>query len=823
MLAWALLPVLLSAFHRPGTFAPCLLFRNISCRKCHDFFFAPLLVLLLAIPAASQFLPPVPPPAPAAEKPAEAAPPRKIIRAKPVPEGEYRIEAILQEREGPVYRLRGKASIETSDLLIEADEIDFNEELNIAEARGSVHLLSFSEGEEIWAARAEYRFPDRAGAFYEVRGSSPAKIDPRPGILTTGQPFLFSGDWAEKIEDRYILYRGTLTNCTYPDPWWTLRASSFDIIPGNRAIANRAVFRMRGVPLFYSPIFYKSLSDSTRKSGFLTPNIGNSNRRGFMYGLGYYWAINRSYDMQYRAQYFTQRGLAHNVDFRGKPTQGSDFNFILYGIDDKGFKRQDGTREKQGGLLMSATGRAQWGRGFYSRGVVNYLSNFVFRQAFTETFNEAVFSEVNSIFFTSKDWSYYHFNAVFAQQDNFQDITPGNKIQIRRLPQIEFLSRDRQIHRRTLPVWVSWTTSFGLVRRNQPLFQTRRFVERLDLEPRVMTAVRWKGFHLAPYLSLRESYYGSSFDNSSITGGNYNRFSREAGAELILPSLSRVFAAPRWTGARQLKHSIEPRAHFRHVSGITDFHRAIRFDEMELVANTTEVDVTVANRLWAKTRAGEVRDFLSWEVSQRRFFDPDFGGALVPGRRNVFQSTAQMTAYTFLNERRHYSPLVSVLRAQPRPAFGLEWRTDYDPLRGKLVNSSASADARFTNYFFSVGHNKVSCIPLLGEEGPSNPCRGTPAPGTVLSPPSNQVRAMVGLGQENKRGWNIGAFALYDYQTRSMQFLNSQATYNTNCCAYSFQFRRLNFGARNENQFRVAFVIANIGSFGTLRRQERLF
>lgn len=767
---------------------------------------------------------PPPPPPPRVETGGRAPGTMKVVRTNPVAPGEYRIAAIVQEREGAVYRLRGNASIETDELLIEADEIDFNEELNLAEARGRVHLLSFREGEELWAARAEYRFKEKTGAFYAVRGSAPAKIDPRPGILTTGQPFLFNGDWAEKMGDQYLLYKGTLTNCTYPSPWWTLSAPVFDIMPGRRAIAKRATFRIRRVPILWAPAFYKSMSDSERKSGFLTPNVGNSNRRGFMYGLGYYWAINRSYDVQYRAQYFTQRGLAHNVDFRGKPTQKSDFNFILYGIDDKGLRRQDGVREKQGGLLMSATGRVEWGKGFYSRGTVNYLSNFLFRQAFTETFNEAVFSEVNSLFHTSKDWSTYHLNVVFRQQDNFQDATPGNKIQVRNLPQIEFLSRDREVKGGRLPVWVSWNTSFGLVRRNQPLFQTRRFVERVDLEPRVMTAVRWKDVHIVPYLSVRETYYGSSFAANEVVGSNYNRFSREMGFEVVLPSLSRVFAAPRWTGVRQWKHSIEPRAQFRHVSGVTDFHRAIRFDELELVANTTEFDVTVANRILGKTRGGEVRDYLTWEVSQRRFLDPDFGGALRDGARNVFLSTTQLTAYTFLNERRHYSPVVSTLRAQPRQAFGLEWRTDYDPLRGKLINSSMSADARFTNTFFSIGHNKVSCIPLRGEDSPADPClRGTPAPGTVLSPPSNQMRAMVGLGQESRRGWNGGFFALYDYQTRALQFANTQVTYNTNCCAYSFQFRRLNFGARNENQFRVAFVIANIGSFGTLRRQERLF
>jgi LPS-assembly protein len=56
-----------------------------------------------------------------------------------------------------------------------------------------------------------------------------------------------------------------------------------------------------------------------------------------------------------------------------------------------------------------------------------------------------------------------------------------------------------------------------------------------------------------------------------------------------------------------------------------------------------------------------------------------------------------------------------------------------------------------------------------------------------------------------------------------MQYNNTQISYNTDCCSFSVQYRRFAFGTRNENQFRFAFAIANIGSFGTLRRQERLF
>jgi hypothetical protein len=37
------------------------------------------------------------------------------------------------------------------------------------------------------------------------------------------------------------------------------------------------------------------------------------------------------------------------------------------------------------------------------------------------------------------------------------------------------------------------------------------------------------------------------------------------------------------------------------------------------------------------------------------------------------------------------------------------------------------------------------------------------------------------------------------------------------------RWRRFDFGLRDESSFRVAFSIANLGSFGNLRRQDRVF
>jgi LPS-assembly protein len=362
---------------------------------------------------------------------------------------------------------------------------------------------------------------------------------------------------------------------------------------------------------------------------------------------------------------------------------------------------------------------------------------------------------------------------------------------------------------------VSLESTAGMLRRNQPLFQTRQFMERMDLWPRVTTALRWRGFSLLPSFSIRETHWGEQQAGGRVLGRNFNRHAREASADLAMPSIERTFNSKTWLGEK-LKHVIEPRASFRHVNGVDDFDRVIRFDETEVFSNTTEGEISVTNRLYAK-RNGQINEILSWQVWHQRYFDPTFGGAVVEGRRNVVYSSMMLTPYTFLDRPRRYSPIVSAVRANPRPGFGLEWRADYDPLRGKMVNSGITVDGRIARYYLSIGHNSVACVPLH----PGGDCNNPLTP--RLSPSSRQMRWMVGFGDANRRGWNAGFTGVYDYSLGSVQYATTQVTYNTDCCGVSVQYRRFNFGTRNENQFRVAFAIANIGSFGTLKKQERLF
>ncbi len=736
----------------------------------------------------------------AAQQPPKPVPAPRINPPGP---GEVYVRAVHQEVEGPVRRLKGAAEIETPEVLLRADSIEYNERTGEAVAEGHVRFRNFVSGEELEAVRVEYNVREKTGKFYQVRGKAIAKVEPRRGLLITSNPFVFQGKWAERLKDRYILHHGFLTDCRLPKPIWTLRAPKFDIIPNDRALAYKSTFRIRGIPLLYAPVFYKSLKRQPRKSGFLTPNIGNSSRRGFMLGAGYYWAMSRSYDLAYRAQYFSQRGFAHHINARGRPTQGSEFDAYLYGVADRGRTIGGGRRLKASGFLATVTGKADLGRGFTSRWDINYLSSFLFRQEFTESFNEAVFSEVQSVGYVTRNWSHYGLDFVFRRIENFNSTREGDKIAIRKLPFVRFNMRDRQIHRKVLPVWVSLDTSFGLLRRNQPAFQTRKFVARTDLMPRVMTAIRWKGFHLVPAVAVRGTHWDSSWKDGKISGDGVVRTTGEFTLDFRLPSVARVFDGPQWLGDK-VKHVIETRAGFRYVTGIHDFSRFILFDETDLLSNTNEIDYSITNRLYAK-RAGLVHEVLTWDLWQARYLDPDFGGAVTPGRRNVLQSSLRLTGYAFLDGPRRYSPVISSLRVSPRPGWGITWRADYDPLRGRFSNSEIMADVRLRRkYFVSLGHSRIYSSP-------------------VLSPRANQIRGLVVVGQPNKRGWNAAFSAIYDFRQEVMRFATTQVTYNFGCCGISFQYRRFGFGTRQENQFRVAFAIANIGTFGTLKKQERLF
>ena len=60
---------------------------------------------------------------------------------------------------------------------------------------------------------------------------------------------------------------------------------------------------------------------------------------------------------------------------------------------------------------------------------------------------------------------------------------------------------------------------------------------------------------------------------------------------------------------------------------------------------------------------------------------------MVPGQRNVFDSTVDFTGIAFLTEPRRFSPIISRLRVQDAKT-DVSWAVDYDPVLHQLNAST---------------------------------------------------------------------------------------------------------------------------------------
>ena len=715
------------------------------------------------------------------------------------------IRASTQESAAGVSRAEGSVEVRKGTMIITADKAVYDEASGMLEAEGNVHFRTADGVEDIHASHISYNLSAQEGSFYDVNGFLSSASQGGAGILTTDNPFYLEGSVVHKTADSYVVHDGVVTNCELDDMWWSLKSPKTTIRPGESATIRHGVLRLKGVPIFYMPIFTKSLERIPRRSGFLTPNIGNSSRFGLVFGQAYYWAINRSYDATFNGTLYTDRGQSSQLSLRGRPTSHSNFNADFFGVRDKGLLLDNGDRLKQGGVSFSIDGVAQLPGGF--RGVVdvNYLSSLEFRQAFTQTFEEAVQSQVRSTGFVSRNFASYSFNGSISREENFQDIARDNTIVIRKLPGFEFNSRTQQVSKGPVPLFFGFDTSFDLVSRIQPEFETRNFVQRGDFFPRVSSHFQWKGFHVTPTFGARATAYGQSRQNDALIGQNLYRTAGEFSLDIVPPALQRIYNGPSWLG-QKVKHVIEPRLRYRYTGGIDDFAAVVRFDDRDIMSNTNELELSLTQRLYAKAADGSTREVLGLGVWQRRYFDPEFGGAIAPEMRNVLRSTLDISPFAFLDQARNYSPVIMSLTTKPNFKTEFEWRASYDPLRQKVVNSSASIAYQFTNLFRTVvGHTAVR----------------TP---TTLSPASNQITALFTVGDFNRRGWNGAVYNIYDYRQQIFLYTRSQLSYNTDCCGFGIEYGRFAIGpTRTENQFRVSLSIANVGSFGTLRPQGRLF
>ncbi|PYX95428.1 MAG: LPS-assembly protein LptD [Acidobacteria bacterium] len=781
----------------------------------------------------------------------DTKPPDALPGAPSGNDEEITIRAAEQQKDGPVFKLRGQVEIHYRTFVLYADEITYNSATGDATLEGHVVLDGGPNDEHIQAGHGRYNIRTEVGRFYDVIGTTGLRLRGGHTLLTSSTPFAFTGKLVEKTgPDHYVVHDGTVTTCELPKPKWIFSARKVVVDVGGNAKIYHSTFRIKGVPIFYFPFATHPVEHLGRQSGFLIPNFGNSSRKGFIAGESVYWAIDRSMDATVGADYYSLRGWAQHGEFRARPSETSFVDLNYQGVIDRGIGSPP---VKQGGENARLNAQATFGHNFRGVANIDYLSSFVYRLAFNEVFTQAVYSEVKSQVFLSNTTRGFSYNGMTERYQNFESTQPGDVITILHAPSFDFSSVEKPIAHS--PLYGALDFAAEGLSRSEPSFRTANLLGRVDLNPSISLPLRFDSWSLRPELSLRDTYYTQRLVPTSGTGfatsEPINRRALDASVELRPPALARIF--DREVRKRKLKHVIEPRLIYTYTTGVDNFSQILRFDERDILSNTNEVEYAVVNRLYAKrtsdqpddcgpqgmpalnvgagapqggvpwSRGGvesqpcvagpRVREIITWELKQKYFFDPNFGGALVAGLRNVFTTSAELTGIAFLTEPRRFSPLVSRLRIQTSARSDAEWDADYD-----FKNSRINASTVLLNYHFGSftmgGGDAYSQVPDVTSSA-------SPVP-TLQE--FHQFRVLLGYGHPNKRGFSGAASFGFDATLGFLQYSTVQTSYNWDCCGLSLEYRRFALGSvRNENQFRFNFSLANVATFGNLRRQERLF
>ena len=779
-------------------------------------------------------------------------------------------ESDTQSRLGSSYVLDGDVVITYRDRIVKADYVEYDTETGDLTAEGHLHVTGGANHEDIAASHGTMNLNKQTGRFFDVTGSVGLKNSGHGVTYANSNPFLFTGRMVVKTgPQEYEIYEGTVTTCQLPNPDWMLYSGKF-MVDSEKAKAQNSVFRLMNIPLLYLPYVTQPADAGARQSGFMIPVPGYSSTKGFTFGEQYYWAINRSTDLTVGAQYYSLRGWEQSASFHYRGL-GNDHAKARYsGLLDRGITT-DGVYLNQGGEDVTFSGRHDFSPQTRIVADAEYLSSFAYRQAFAENFSLAVSSDILSIAYGVHEANGY---AESLRTDRYQGLKmaavaatpttpaiPEEQVRIFHVPSLDFSSTEHEIGRSGLQ-W-SFTASHAGLSRVQPNFSTGGLTQRVDLHPEIAYPLSFDGWHLRSSVGVRETVYSRSRQTpyTPIPGAppvelpsKLNRADVEAEIELRTPVIERTFDSAKVEKmfGHDVRHTIEPELTYRNVSGINNFLNVLRFDDVDIASNTNELEYGATQRLflrplkakpcvemptggdrkedqdvdggrvYSKVRSGDSkpicgsRELISWRLTQKYFFDETFGGAVINGRRNIFDTTLNFSGIAFLTEPRAISPLVSRLRVRTSAHMDVEWDFDLDTGAKKFTSNNLLLDVHQDNIFAGLSYAKLNAPGRFYTEGVSSPVSNF-----------NQLRLLLGYGSPTKAGLGVAANVGLDLNggdSGLVQYGALQGSYNWDCCGFSVEVRKYELGAvRNETSERFNFTLLNIGTAGNLRRAASLF
>ena len=754
---------------------------------------------------------------------------------------------------GDTVTLTGHVVFHYRDYTLHADQIVYHRDAATVEAEGHLELTGGPESIDLHATHGDLRLNMHTARFYHVTGTQGIRQANRSTVYVSSTPFQFTGRVLLQLgEGKYQLVDGTMTNCELPHPDWSVMAPSI-LLEDGMATTRNSFFRLYGLPIFYLPYLRHPMQETGRQSGLLIPVFSNSSIKGIVLGAQIYTVLNRSMDMVVGSEYFSHRGWAPNGDFRYRGPGLDRLQVRWNALLDRGIEQEVGNTlatstsgsatstqalvpgptgmelVNQGGVDIVAEGRKDLNSNTYLAGVMEYLSHYVYRLVFNDNYSQAVSSQVSSKVGLTRNIHGYMPSLLADRFETFASSTNGDEARISHLPTVRFDVVNRPLG--NSPFYWELSAAGSYMSRSEPHFHARN-VGRIDVYPHLSLPLHADGWSFVPSFAVRTTGYSISQNPNltdlhqgvpTISHDPLNRIDAEASIDVRPPAVERDFTLP-WIN-RVVRHVIEPDLQYNYVGGIgSQAQHVLLIDTTDIATNTSELFYSLTQRFYARPIhvapcdatdpaakcPTQPREWASWTIGQKLYFDSSLGGAILSGRRNVFTTTLDLSGVAFLDSPQNLSPLTSRVRFEAVDNLRVEWDIDYDPRRGQLNSDNLYAGYTAGDTTIGLGHALLNAV--------------DESSGSASTIKSQQLQPFLMLGKPSRAGLNVAVNGGYDFTLGEVQYAGVQTTYNWDCCGLTVGYRRFELGTiRNETQYLYSFTLANFGAVGDIRRSTSVF
>ena len=487
--------------------------------------------------------------------------------------------------EGGISVLQGNAEIKRDSQQIKADTIKYDQPNDSAKLDGNVNY--WDEGLFLKSKKANLKLENGSGEFEDANY---ILVDSR-GKGTAEKLFVDVGTLTELEEVNY-------TTCSEEEKFWHLTADKISLNhEKNWGTARNVLVKIKNIPVFYSPYMSFPLSKE-RKSGFLAPGYGATNRMGVELRTPYYWNISPSMDATITPRFLSDTGVMAMGEYRYLfPRSAGMVNFE--------YLPSDSSREDNHRNLFHITHH----QSFADNGNLFFTYNRVSDKFYFEDFGNQLAKTSTRFLERRLDVSYNGNNwNLTGRLHDYQTVDSSIAVASRpykRLPQILFNYASPKKYRQ-LNYGIK-TNAVYFERGDDVSFSDNVNGARVSLRPYIKYPVHTTATYVEPKFGLDYTQY--NLDNTTLFSENPNRvlpiFSVNSG--IFLERETNIFG-------KNITQTLEPRLFYLYIpnenqsdlpvfdTGLFDFSfdslfRENRFSGQDRLGDANQITLAVTSHL----------------------------------------------------------------------------------------------------------------------------------------------------------------------------------------------------------------------------------